>query len=164
MMKDNSMLRIVVYPEGKLPEIRFIENSREAFKEVAEGPIETFNFSQKLKDEGITFICNNESKFNDMIANRAMFNDIGECCDVLYGPFFAVGFKAEHFVSLEPEEVLVCFERYYTPGEIQYYGGKPILVPMDNMMPDIDDVISELEIIRDSGETNMVDVKAAMLI
>ena len=58
----------------------------------------------------------------------------------------------------------MCFEKYYTPGEIEHYGGKPILVPTDNMMPVIDDVISELEIIRDSSETNMIDIKAVMLI
>ena len=99
-------MRILVVEPERRPEVREIDGSLKTMQEIVGGliqPIYPFN-------DSVALICNDEGKFLDLSANRALWDETGRIYDIVFGTFFLCGAPedSDHFTSLTMEQI----ERY----------------------------------------------------
>lgn len=102
-MDNKNKLSVLLVEPNKYPRMIEIDNTLEAMQKVVDGDIEEY----MPFDDDVAIICNDESKYNGMKPNRAVYVDDTrkEMADIIFGQFFIVHapFDSENFKSLPPD-------------------------------------------------------------
>ena len=122
------MLILSVEP-GKVPETKEISGSLREMQELVGGHIQAiYPF-----EEPIALVCNDESLFLGLPANRGLRDKDGKLYDIVCGTFFLCGAPADEdsFTSLTPEEVERFEQRFHTPEIFVGMAGHIVCLPME---------------------------------
>ena len=107
-------ITVIFCEPGKKAVVKEIDSSLESMQKVVEGYIEA---CYVLPDAVI--ICNEEGKINNMIPNRAVYDEEGKRVDVIYGPFFICGIDEGEMISL-PEDLQEKYLKQFELPELIY--------------------------------------------
>ena len=107
-----------------------VENTLEAKQNAVGGLIQVvYPF-----DDPVGVVCNDEGKLMGLPANRGLYSEDGQLCDILCGTFLVLGLSCEDFCDLTPEREKKYLEYYKHPerfylddeGEVQVVKLDPI--------------------------------------
>ncbi len=119
-------MKVLVVEPGYLPYEEEIDGLSD-MKGIVGGALEAI---YPFKDD-IALVCNPEGRNLSMEFNRSIPE---RSYGGIFGPFFICGLEGEHFVSLPPEYMPACKERF-KEAEIlvTMLGDKPVVLPVDAM-------------------------------
>ena len=111
-VEENKISVLLIEP-NKYPKMIEIEDTLEAMQSVVGGDIEEY----MPFDDEIAIICNEESKYNGMKPNRAVYADDKELMDIIFGQFFVcyAPIESENFQSLPPDLAKKYEEKFKNP-------------------------------------------------
>ena len=94
-------MKIIVFHPGKEAYMKDIPNKLEALQGVVNGYIEVV----RPFNDPVALVLNEEGKINGSRANRPIYDDKGNICDILYGTFFICGIGEDDLTDI-PEELI----------------------------------------------------------
>lgn len=126
-------MRVLVVEPEQRPEVREIDDSLKAMQDIVGGLIQPVYL-----DDSVVLICNDESKFMNLPANRSLRDGSGRMYDIVFGTFFLCGAPpdSDHFTSLTQEQIEQCRERFYTPEMFWGMDGRIVCLPCGEVSPD----------------------------
>lgn len=109
-MSDVKKLSVLLVEQNRYPRMIEIDDTLEAMQKAVGGRIEEY---MPFEDE-VAVICNEESKSNGMLPNRAIYSDDKQMQDIIFGPFFVcyAPIESESFLSL-PEDLAKKYEEKF---------------------------------------------------
>lgn len=121
-------MRVLVVEPERRPEVREINDSLEAMKELVGGLIQPIYL-----DDSVALVCNDEGKLMDLPANRGLRDKNGQIYDIVFGTFFLCGVPADcdHFTSLTPEQIKRYEEQFHTPEMFWGMDGRIVCLPLE---------------------------------
>lgn len=122
-------MRILVIEPEHRPESREIDGSLTAMQDIVGGFIEVvYPF-----DDPVALVCNEEGKFTNLPANRALRDEDGRMYDIISGTFFLCGAPADcdHFTSLTQDQIEKYEEWFHTPEMFWGMDGHIVCIPME---------------------------------
>lgn len=120
-------MRILIIEPARRPELREIDGSLKAMQGIVGGliqPIYPF-------DEPVALVCNDEGKLLGLPMNRALRDENGTICDILYGTFFICGIGEEHFVSLTEKQAEKFSQLFAVPEMFLKADGHLLVLPLE---------------------------------
>lgn len=123
-----SMRILVVEPEHR-PEVRDIDGTLGSMQNIVGGLIQpVYPF-----EEPVVLVCNDEGKFMDLPANRALRDKNDQIYDIVFGTFFLCGAPADsdHFTSLTQEQIERYWKQFYTPEMFWGMDGRIVCLPLE---------------------------------
>lgn len=126
----NDTIRAIVVKPGERATAKDIDRSLSGLQAQVGGSIEAlYPFEDKV---GI--ICNEDAKLVGMAPNRAMRTEDGDIYDIICGNFLIVGFGAEDFQSLTPEQEKKYTEMFNYPERFVMKNGQIDAIPITGKM------------------------------
>lgn len=128
-MKGGCAMRVLVVEPERRPELREIDGSLKAMQDIVGGLIQAvFPF-----EEPVALVCNDDGKFDDLPANRALRDKNGQIYDIVFGTFFLCGAPpdSDHFTSLTEEQVERYRKRFYMPELFWGMDGHIVCLPLN---------------------------------
>ena len=119
---------LVIEPERR-PEPREIDGSLESMQRIVGGYIQAiYPF-----EEQVALVCNDDGKFDNLPANRALRGPDSQIYDIVFGTFFLSGAPADsdRFTSLTPEQMKRYQGLFYTPEMFWGINGHIVCLPME---------------------------------
>lgn len=111
-MKKEKEIRVLIVEPDKKPYQKTIKNELKTFQSIVGGYIEVMAIEQ-----GVSIICNEEGKINQMELNRPLYDSKGKLFDIIAGTFIVAGddIASGEFVSLSDSEVEEYKRCFHTP-------------------------------------------------
>ena len=102
------MIKVLVKLPGEYPEIREIEPTYEALRDIVDDWLEVIPCTPQ-KDRGIIYYCGEEGKLKDRAPNIALVDSEGHVFDIVVGPILVVKYNMddwmESMTSLSEDEI-----------------------------------------------------------
>ena len=122
-------MRILVIEPERRPELREINGSLKEMQDIVGGLIQAiFPF-----EEPVALVCNDDGKFDDLPANRALRDKNGQIYDIVFGIFFLCGAPPDSdcFTSLTEEQAERYRKLFYTPELFWGMDGHIVCLPLN---------------------------------
>ena len=101
-------VKVLVKLPGEYPEVREIEPTYDAVRDVIDGWLEVIPCTPQ-KDRGIIYYCDEEGKLRDLEPNISCAGDYGRVFDIVVGPIVVVKYDMddwmESMTSLSKDEI-----------------------------------------------------------
>ena len=101
-------VKVLVKLPGEYPEVREIEPTYEAVRDIIGGWLEVIPCTPQ-KDRGIIYYCDEEGKLRDLASNIALVDGEGHVFDIIVGPIVVVKYNMddwmESMTSLSKDEI-----------------------------------------------------------
>ena len=110
----NQKLRVVLVEPHRLAKITMISSSLESLQKTVGGYIEIVPFFQ----DGVTIVCNEEGKLNNLPLNRAIEID-DQIQDIIAGTFFLCDGSGDTLGSLSPEQCQEYVQKFKYPQKFK---------------------------------------------
>ena len=120
-------ISVLLVEPNKYPKMIEIDDTLEAMQKVVGGGIEEY----MPFDDDAAIICNDESKYNGMLPNRAIYSDDKEMQDIIFGQFFVcyAPIESEKFMSLPDELAKKYEEKFKNPERFFRKDNEIVAVP-----------------------------------
>ena len=116
---NDEKIKVVLVEPGKLARVAEIGTELEDLQKTVQGLIEAYY----PFEEEVCIVCNEESKYNGMKLNRAVYDpDSKEMMDIIAGPFFICDCSGEEFASLSEEQQKRYVEQFKYPEHFVRFG------------------------------------------
>ena len=92
------MIKVLVKLPGQYPEVREIEPTYEAARDIVGGWLEAIPCTPQ-KDRGIIYYCSEEGKLRDLASNIALDGEYGRVFDIIVGPILVVKYNMDDWMS-----------------------------------------------------------------
>ena len=126
-------IRVVYCEPGKAARVEEIGTELADLQRAVGGLIETFY----PFDEAVCIVCDDESKYDGALPNRAVRGEGGEMIDIIFGPFFICDCKGEEFASLSDEQSERYLEKFRNPEMFFKVGNYIEAVPYDPVKDEV---------------------------
>ena len=127
VMDAGKKIRVVYCEPGKAARTEEIGTELKDLQRAVGGLIETFY----PFDEAVCIVCDDESKYDGALPNRAVRDEDGEMIDIIFGPFFICDCRGEEFASLSDEQSERYLEKFKNPEMFFRVGNDIEAVPYE---------------------------------
>lgn len=92
------MIKVLVKLPGQYPEVREIEPTYEALRDIVGCWLEVIPCTPQT-DRGILYYCSEEGKLRDLASNIALDGEYGRVFDIIVGPILVVKYNKDDWMS-----------------------------------------------------------------